>query len=49
MLIYLASYPLMKGIPKKKWFNKKKTTKDYLGILLLLQFHDYNRLVYDYN
>jgi hypothetical protein len=25
------------------------TTKDYFGFLLHLLFHDYNRLVYDYN
>jgi len=29
--------------------NEKKTTKDCFEFLLHLLFHDYNRLVYDYN
>jgi hypothetical protein len=33
----------------KRQSNEKRTTKDYFGFLLHLLFHEYTRLVYDYN
>ncbi len=33
----------------KGWSNEKRTTKDYFGFLLHLLFHDYTKLLYDYN